>query len=135
MLRRAVVAVVLEELLEHVVERRALGQVGHALDALFLDRLGRGNVHHRLSDCIDEIGEIGRARLCNGGRERRRDERQGDCGGEPSPTRTQNREVKAHWGSSSSSCRSARWSRSYKMCANLVRSAAKRAKRSNHAPP
>ena len=29
-------------------------------------------------DAVDEIGQIGRARLRDGGRERRRDERQGD---------------------------------------------------------
>ena len=74
--RRAVVeAVVLEELLEHVVEGRALRQVRHSLGVFVLDRLRRRNVDHRLGDAVDEVGQIGRARLreCGrGGHQRRR---------------------------------------------------------------
>ena len=67
-----------------------LGRSGMRLGALVLDRLGRGNVDHRLGDAVDEVGEIGRARLGEGGRERRRDERRAAMArGERSPTRTQ----------------------------------------------
>src|SRR3984957_12296 len=69
---RAVLAVISEELLEHVVEGRAFRQIGHLLSAvrfLFLDRLGRRNIHHRLGDAVDEISEGGGPAL----RHRRRD--------------------------------------------------------------
>ncbi len=61
--RSAVHAVILEELLEHVVERRALGQVGRGFGGLVLDDLGGGNVDHGLGDLGDEVGEVGRAGL------------------------------------------------------------------------
>ncbi len=71
-------AVVLEELLEHLVERRALGKVRHRAAALLLDRLGGRDVDHRVGDLVDEIGEIGRPRLGEGGARRRKRERAGD---------------------------------------------------------
>ena len=66
-------AVILEELLEHLVEGRTLRQIGS--DILVFDSLRGRNVDHRVGDLVDEIGEIGRPRLGGGGTSRRQRER------------------------------------------------------------
>jgi hypothetical protein len=66
--RSAAHAVVLEELFEHVVERRALGQIRRRrLRALLLDCLGRRDVDDGVGDLVDEVGEPAGPRLCIGG--------------------------------------------------------------------
>ena len=60
--RLAVHAVVLEELLEHVVERRALGQVRHGLGAVALSSIVwvAEMLTTASATSVDEIGEVGR---------------------------------------------------------------------------
>ncbi len=66
-------AVILEEFLEHLVERRALRQIGSGV--LVFDGLSGGDIHHRVGDLVDEVGEIGGPPLRRRGGGRRQHQR------------------------------------------------------------
>ena len=92
----AVLTVILEELFEHIVERRALRQLRQRVRVLFFDGLRRGNVHDRLGDAVDEIGQrrgLGLRKSRSGRRQEKRRRAAGGKRGPPSGRRSGKRQA------------------------------------------